>query len=78
MNNRQAARKPSRLLTANEAEICLELWATKRFDTFDIACLLGVGEDAVARTIQTTRDIVRQLYAEIVPSDGSALRKGEA
>lgn len=55
--------KPSPLLTANEAEICLELWATKRFDTFDIARLLSVREDAVARTIQAARDIARQMYA---------------
>ncbi|NVP56069.1 hypothetical protein [Mycoplana rhizolycopersici] len=64
-------RRPSRLLTANEAEICLELWATKRFDTFDIARLLCVGEDAVARTIQAARDIARQMRAH-TPARGEA------
>ncbi len=57
-------RRPFRMLTANEAEICLELWSTRRFDTYDIARLLCVGEDAVARTIQASRDVARMMFRE--------------
>ncbi|WP_457662856.1 hypothetical protein [Sinorhizobium medicae] len=35
------------------------LWNSKHFDTCDIADALGVGEDAVCRTIQAARHIQR-------------------
>lgn len=52
-------------LDARQAEICLGLWSTKQYDTFDIARLLNVGEDTVARTIQAARDVARQMYAQV-------------
>lgn len=58
-------RGPSPRLDARQAEICLGLWSTKQYDTFDIARLLNVGEDAVARTIQAARDVARQIYAQV-------------
>lgn len=56
---------PSARLDARQAEICLGLWSTKLYDTFDIARLLNVGEDTVARTIQAARDVARQMYAQV-------------
>ncbi len=56
---------PSPRLDARQAEICLGLWSTKQYDTFDIARMLKVGEDAVARTVQASRDVTRQMYAEM-------------
>ncbi|MGH6807604.1 MAG: hypothetical protein ACREEJ_12305 [Ensifer adhaerens] len=35
------------------------LWNSKHFDTYDIAEALGVGEDAVCRTIEAARHIAR-------------------
>ncbi|KOF17871.1 hypothetical protein AC244_16020 [Ensifer adhaerens] len=35
------------------------LWNSKHFDTCDIANALGVGEDAVCRTIEAARHIAR-------------------
>lgn len=49
------------LLDADQAEHCLELWASGVFDTFDIHRFLRVPEPAVARTIQAARDIRREL-----------------
>lgn len=35
------------------------LWRHGRFDTYDIAGLLGLGEDQVARTLHAVRGTVR-------------------
>jgi len=57
-------RRPSRPLDSEQARICLELWASKRFDTLEISHLLRVKEDAIARTIQAARDMTIILYRE--------------
>ena len=49
------------LLTAGEAEACLELWLSRKFDTFDIARFLGVPEHVICRTIQAARDVAREM-----------------
>ncbi|MFK0330887.1 hypothetical protein ACIQUB_07165 [Rhizobium sp. NPDC090275] len=46
------------LIDADQAEHCLELWASKRFDTLDIARFLRIPEHVVCRTIQAARDII--------------------
>lgn len=46
------------LLNAEQAGYVLELWQSRRFDTFDIHRILRVPEHAVARTIQTARDVI--------------------
>ncbi|MDX0028700.1 hypothetical protein FB009_12465 [Sinorhizobium medicae] len=33
------------------------LWKSGHFDTFDLSAVLGVGEDAVCRTLQTARHV---------------------
>ncbi|MQX94802.1 hypothetical protein [Sinorhizobium medicae] len=33
------------------------LWKSGHFDTFDLAAVLGVGEDAVCRTLQAARHV---------------------
>ena len=50
-------RRDQMLLTAAEAEICLDLWATKKFDTAHIASFLGVKEHAVSRCIHLARGL---------------------
>lgn len=51
-------KKPEQIfLTASEAEICLELWATKKFDTAHIASFLRVKEHAVSRCIHPARGL---------------------
>lgn len=57
-------RRHFQLLTSNEAEACLELWASRKFDTNDISRLLGVHESAVARTVQAARDMAIILRRE--------------
>ncbi|RVI86885.1 hypothetical protein CN188_04140 [Sinorhizobium meliloti] len=37
------------------------LWKSGHFDTFDLAAVLGVGEDAVCRTLQAARHLERGL-----------------
>lgn len=37
------------------------LWKSGHFDTFDLASVLGVGEDAVCRTLQAARHLERGL-----------------
>lgn len=37
------------------------LWKSGHFDTFDPAAVLGVGEDAVCRTLQAARHFKRGL-----------------
>lgn len=53
-------RRRNYLLTADQAEQCLELWSCGKFDTFDIARFLRVPEHAVCRIIQAARDVARQ------------------
>jgi hypothetical protein len=42
-----------------QALAAIVLWNSGHFDTFDIAQLLDVGEDAVCRTLHAARHIVR-------------------
>ncbi|CDN93673.1 hypothetical protein BN949_02828 [Agrobacterium tumefaciens] len=46
-------------LDQDQAEACLELWSSKKFDTNDIARILRVPEHAVSRLIQAARDLAR-------------------
>lgn len=46
-------------LDQDQAEACLELWSSKKFDTNDIARILRVPEPAVSRLIQAARDLAR-------------------
>ncbi|MDQ1185957.1 hypothetical protein [Agrobacterium larrymoorei] len=46
-------------LDADQAEACLELWASRKFDTHDIHRILRVPEHAVCRLIQAARDLAR-------------------
>lgn len=46
-------------LDADQAEACLELWSSKKFDTYDISRMLRVPEHAVCRLIQAARDLAR-------------------
>lgn len=46
-------------LDQDQAEACLELWYSKKFDTNDIARILRVPEHAVSRLIQAARDLAR-------------------
>lgn len=46
-------------LDQDQAEACLELWSSKKFDTNDIARMLRVPEHAVSRLIQAARDLAR-------------------
>ena len=48
-------------LDSDQAELVLRLWRTRAFDTYDIARMVGGGEDAVCRTIQAARDVAREL-----------------
>ncbi|WP_421440683.1 hypothetical protein [Agrobacterium tumefaciens] len=48
-------------LDHDQAEAALELWASKKFDTNDIARILRVPEHAVCRLIQAARDLARAL-----------------
>jgi hypothetical protein len=50
-------------LTRNEATICLELWATQKFDTAHIASLLQVAEHKVSRCIHLARSIRDEMRA---------------
>lgn len=43
-----------------QAIAAIVLWASGRFDTGDIATLLGVREDAVWRTLHLAREGARQ------------------
>ncbi|NTE68375.1 hypothetical protein G6M85_22535 [Agrobacterium tumefaciens] len=47
-------------MAVDDAEHCLRLWSTKKFDTSEIARFLSVHESVVCRTIQAARDIVRE------------------
>lgn len=57
-------RNAFRPLYSHEAEAVLHLWGSGVFDTNDIARLLRVGEDAVARTVQAARDMAILLARE--------------
>lgn len=46
-------------LDQDQAEACLELWSSKKFDTNDIARILRVPEHSVCRLIQAARDLAR-------------------
>lgn len=46
-------------LDQDQAEACLELWSSKKFDTNDIARILRVPEHAVSRLVQAARDMAR-------------------
>jgi hypothetical protein len=59
-----SSRRHHNLPTADEAEMVLELWATKRFDTLDIARFSRLHESVVDRLIHAARDMTRLLYAE--------------
>ncbi len=41
-----------------QAGYVLELWQSKKFDTFDIHRMLRLPEPVVCRTIQAARDVV--------------------
>lgn len=45
-----------------QAEAALELWSTRKMDTYTIARLLRVHEAQVCRVIQAARDVTRELY----------------
>lgn len=45
----------SGFLTDNRALAAIVLWGSGRFDTLDIAELLGVREDAVSRTLHMAK-----------------------
>lgn len=47
-------------LLDNQAAAAVVLWASGQFSTFEIAELLHVREDAVARTLHMARDAARQ------------------
>jgi hypothetical protein len=47
----------SSLATADEAERIMELWASRRFDTYDIGRIVNLHESVIARTIQAVRDM---------------------
>ena len=49
--------------TREEAEIVLELWASKCFDTHDIARYTRLHEAVVSRLIHAARDTVRLMAA---------------
>jgi hypothetical protein len=49
---------------ADQAELILELWATKKFDTIEIGRLVCLHESVVSRTIHAARDMLRMLYRE--------------
>lgn len=49
-----------------QAELCLELWSTKKFDTAQIASFLDVPEPAICRTIQAARDLARDQVGKAV------------
>ncbi|MFN7124647.1 MAG: hypothetical protein ACK4M8_02110 [Allorhizobium sp.] len=45
------------LCTRDEAERIMELWGSRRFDTYDIGKLLNLHESVIARTIQAMCDM---------------------
>jgi len=51
-------------MTANQARAAIILFDSRHFDTADIAALLGVAEHVVARTLQASRDISREMRRE--------------
>ncbi len=63
LNRRDVRRPRSSAMSGKMDELkalaAVILWNSKHFDTCDIADALGVGEDAVCRTIQAARHIQR-------------------
>lgn len=41
----------------------LALWETRRFDSAEIASAIGTHESAVVRAIQTSRDVIIEMYS---------------
>ncbi len=46
-------------LTDQQAIAAIVLWNSGFFDTLDIAGLLGVGEDAIVRTLHAARHVAK-------------------
>jgi len=51
-------------MTPQQAKAAIVLFESGHFDTLDIAQLLGVTEPMVVRTLQASRDIVREMYRD--------------
>lgn len=51
---------PARL----QNQAVLALWETRRFDSAEIASVIGTHESAVVRLVQASRDVILQLYRE--------------
>lgn len=56
-------------MTPLQAKAAIVMFESGHFDTADIATLLGVAEAAVARTLQASRDIVREMYMDRIPAN---------
>lgn len=53
-------------MTSLQAKAAIVMFESRHFDTADIAQLLGVAEADVARTITASRDIVVEMYRQMV------------
>ena len=53
-------------MTSLQTKAAIVMFESGHFDTADIAQLLGVAEAAVARTIAASRDVVREMYREMI------------
>ncbi len=53
-------------MTSLQAKAAIVMFESRHFDTADIAQLLGVAEADVVRTIAASRDIVVEMYRQMV------------
>ena len=57
------------MLTPLQAKAAIVMFDSRVFDTADIAAVLGVPEAAVSRTLQASRDIVREMHREHIAGE---------
>lgn len=50
----------ARILDERQAMAAIILWNSGLFDTFEIGAVLNVGESAIVRTLQASRDVARE------------------
>jgi len=53
-------------MTALQTQAAIVMFESGHFDTADIAQLLGIAEAIVARTLQASRDVVREMHRELI------------
>lgn len=53
-------------MTSLQTKAAIVMFESGHFDTADIAQLLGVAEAQVARTIAASRDVVREMYRQMI------------